>query len=276
MHDSTSTIHATAVIHPATRIGAGVIIGPYAVIEDGVEVAEGSVIGAHAVIHSGCSLGRACQIAPHAVLGGLPQDTHFDPKTPSGVRLGDGVVIREGVTVSRATREGTFTEIGDGAFLMANAHVAHDCTVGEHAILANGALLAGHVHLGAYVFVGGGAAFHQFVRIGEGAMISGLSRVAHDVPPFCMVAERSELIGLNLVGMRRRGFLREVIKEVKFAYTAVFSKPGNRVTLAEAALGAQPWMSREARAFLEFFTSSRRGYAQPRRQMAADDDTDEA
>lgn len=276
MHDSTSTIHATAVIHPATRIGAGVIIGPYAVIEDGVEIGEGAVIGAHAVIHSGCSLGRTCQIAPHAVIGGLPQDTHFDPKTPSGVRLGDGVIIREGVTISRATREGTFTEIGEGAFIMANAHVGHDCTVGEHAIVANGALLAGHVHLGAHVFVGGGAAFHQFVRIGEGAMISGLSRAAHDVPPFSMVAERSELIGLNLVGMRRRGFLREVIKEVKSAYTLVFSKPGNRAVLAEAARSGQAWMSREALAFLEFFKSSRRGFAQPRRHQPKGDGDDEA
>ena len=270
MHDSSSTVHATAVIHPATRIGERVVVGPYAVIEDGVEIGAGTVVGAHAVIHCGCSIGQACQISPHAVLGGLPQDTHFDPKTPSGVRLGDRVIIREGVTINRATREGTFTEIGAGAFLMANAHVGHDCVVGEHAILANGVLLAGFVQLGAYVFVGGGAAFHQFCRVGEGAMVSGLSRIAQDVPLFTMVAERSELIGLNLVGMRRRGFLREVIKEVKAAYGEVFSRPGNRVTFATTALAESHWMSREARAFLEFFTLSRRGYVHPRRKAAGD------
>ena len=134
--------HPTAVIHQATRIAEDVIVGAYAVIEDGVEIGRGTLIREHAIIRSGTILGAGCVVDSHAVLGGLPQDLAFNPATPSGVRVGDRVTCREGVTINRATGEGCFTEIGDNAFLMANSHVGHDCKVASDVVLANNVMLA--------------------------------------------------------------------------------------------------------------------------------------
>jgi len=262
------SIHPTAVVHAATRVPESVAIGPYAVIEDGVELGEHTVIGAHAVIRSGTITGARCRIDSHAVVGGMPQDLHFDPRTPSGVRLGDEVVVREGVTIHRATQAETFTEVETGAFLMAYAHVAHDCRVGAHAVIANNVMLAGFVEIGSFAFLGGGVAIHQFARIGESAMVSGLSRVSRDVPPFVMMAERDELIGLNLVGLKRRGFSRETIKALKLAFRKVCAEPGNfraRAAGYEAAVGAE--LPAEAQRFLRFFAEGRRGFVQPTREI---------
>ena len=265
-------IHPTAVIHAGACLHASVWVGPYAVIEDGVELGEHTVIGALAIVRRGTVIGRNCQIDSHAVVGGLPQDVHFDPRTPSGVRLGDRVVVREGVTIHRATREGACTEVGDGVFLMANCHIAHDCTVGEHAIIANNVMLAGFVTIGPHAFLGGGAALHQHIRIGESAMISGLSRISRDVPPFSMLAERDELIGLNLVGLKRRGFSRETIQAIKAAYRGVCGEPGNlRERAAAYRLRRSAVDEAEAR-FLEFFVGGKRGFVQPSRKEKRETD----
>lgn len=263
-------VHATAVVHEAVRLGAGVVIGPYAVVEDGVELGDGVVLAAHAVVRSGTILGMGTSVGEHAVIGGWPQDLKFDPRTPSGVRVGVGVTLREGVTVNRATRAGAFTEIGDGAFLMAAAHVGHDCVIGRNTILANNVMVAGLVRIGDYVFVGGGTGFHQGARVGEGAMVSGLARMSRDVPPFTMVAERDEVVGLNLVGLRRRGFVSGVVREIKEAYRRVYSGPGNRRARAAEARQARPWLSVEARAFLDFFAEGKRGFVQPRKRGDSD------
>lgn len=259
-------IHATAVVHPSTRLGEGVAIGPYAVIEDGVELGDRTIVRSHAVVRAGSILGPGCIVDSHAVVGGLPQDLHFDPRTPSGVRVGEGVTIREGVTIHRATTEGVFTEVGEGVFLMANAHVAHDCVVGAHAILANNVMLGGFVRVGEHAFLGGGAAIHQGVRIGESAMVGGLARVALDIAPFSMMAERNELIGLNLVGLKRRGFGREAIRALKLAFAKLFAETGNLRTrageLMETSLRDVP----EASRFLEFFGEPSRGFARPARK----------
>jgi UDP-N-acetylglucosamine acyltransferase len=259
-------IHATAVIHSATRLDPSVTVGPYAVIEDGVELGENTVIEAHAIVRSGTVTGPRCQIGNHAVVGGLPQDLHFDPRTPSGVRLGAGVVVREGVTIHRATREGVFTEVGEEVFLMANSHVGHDCTIGAHAIIANNVMLAGFVTIGAHAFLGGGAALHQFIRIGESAMVSGLSRISRDVPPFSMMAERDDLIGLNLVGLKRRGFSRETIKAIKAAYRAVCGEPGNFRERAATYRAQRETPEPAEERFLEFFAGGKRGFIQPARR----------
>lgn len=259
-------IHPTALVHDTTQVPDSVRIGPYAVIEEGVELGENCVIGAHAIVRMGTVTGRQCQIDSHAVVGGLPQDLHFDPRTLSGVRLGDGVVVREGVTIHRATREGAFTEVGDEVFLMANGHIAHDCVVGAHAIIANNVMLAGFVTIGAYAFLGGGAALHQFARIGESAMISGLSRISRDVPPFSMMAERDELIGLNLVGLKRRGFSRETIQAIKAAYRHVCGLPGNMRERAASFAATRPDLDAAEARFLEFFAGGKRGFVQPSRR----------
>lgn len=257
--------HATAVIHPATRLDPTVVVGPYAVIEDGVEIGAHCVIGAHAIVRSGTILGARCQVDAHAVVGGLPQDLSFDPRRCSGVKIGDGVVLREGVTVNRATREGGFTELGDGCYLMAGAHVGHDCRVGDKVVLANNVLLAGHVCIGAHSFLGGAAAVHQYIRIGEQVMVGGLGAVSLDVAPYCMMAERNRLVGLNLVGLQRRGVERAVVRELKQLYHMVFGFEGRPRVLAAAALADGVAQSSMGRTFLEFIAAeSKKGVMRPR------------
>lgn len=258
--------HSTAVIHEATRIPDDVIIGPYSVIEDGVEIGEGTIIREHVVIRSGTILGSSCIVDAHTVLGGLPQDLGFNPATPTGVRIGDNVSFREGVTINRATVEGQFTEIGDNTMFMANSHVGHDCKVGENVIFANGVLLGGKVTIGAHTFLGGNAAVHQYCRIGESSMIGGLARVSQDMPPFCIMAERNELIGLNLIGLQRRGVPRDVIRELKKLYQIVFAVQGRPRVLAEAALKDGLAESDQGRQFLEFMIAeSKKGVMRPRK-----------
>jgi len=269
------SFHSTAVIHEATRIDPSVTIGPYAVIEDGVELGAGCVIEAHAMVRSGSVLGEGCHVFPHAVVGGPPQDLRFDPKTPSGVRLGNRVTVREGVTIHRATQAGQFTWVEDEAFLMAYSHVAHDCRIGPHAILANNVMMGGFVEIGAHAFIGGGAALHQFIRIGESVMVSGVSRLTRDVPPFCLVAERDELSGFNLIGLKRRGFGSEVIRELKKLYRAVYFDGGNPKHYAEAARNDHMAQTPEGTRFLEFFAGGKRGFVRPERRLhATEDDTD--
>ena len=257
--------HPTAVIHKATRIPDDVTVGAYAVIEDGVEIGSGCVIREHAIIRSGTILGDNCIVDSQCVLGGLPQDLAFNPATPSGVRIGNNATFREGVTINRATDEGKFTEIGDHAFFMANSHAGHDCQVGHHVIVANAVLLAGKVTVGDHVFIGGAAGVHQFCRIGESAMISGLSRVSQDAPPFCIYAERNELIGLNLIGLKRRGFSREAIKELKALYQLILIEGGRPRAQAEEALKDERAQTEQGRQFLEFMAErTSRGVARPR------------
>lgn len=262
--------HPTAVIHKATRLGDEVTVGAYAVIEDGVEIGPHTVIREHAVIRSGSILGSCCLVDAHAVIGGLPQDLGFDPRTPTGVRLGDGVVVREGVTINRATREGGFTEIGDQAFLMAGAHVGHDGRVGAHAILANNVLLAGFVSVGEHSFIGGGAAVHQFIRIGPSTMIGGMGRVSLDLPPYCMMSERNRLVGLNLVGLKRRGLERATIRELKELYRLIFRFDGRPRVLAEGARQDGLAKTEEGNLFLDFLASeSRKGIMRPHKDDPA-------
>ncbi len=258
--------HPTALIHSAARLAPDVVVGAYAVIEDGAEIGRGCRIGEHAVIRTGSILAAGCVVDAHAVIGGLPQDLSFAPATPSGVRVGEGVTFREGVTVNRATAPGGFTEVGAGSLLMANSHVGHDCRLGRRVVLANGVLLAGRVTVGDYAFIGGGAAVHQHVRIGESVMVSGLSRASEDLPPFCLAAERNELIGLNLVGLQRRGFDRDTIRELKALFRLVYGGAGRPRELAAAALADGTARTPQGRTFLEFVaTPGKKGLMRPRR-----------
>ena len=259
---STLLIHPTAVIHPATRIHETVTIGPYSVIEEGVELGPQTTVGPFVQICSGVSTGEQCEIHAHCVIGGLPQALNFDPKTLSGVKMGDRVVIREGSSINRSTQAGSFTEIGNHCFLMATTHVAHDCIVGNHVIMAHNSGLAGHVTVGDNTFVGGAAVFHQCCRIGEGAIIGGASRISMDVPPFTMTAERNELIGLNLIGLKRRGYSREAIKALKLAFREVCGTSGNMKERAALRLGKGVAEEVE-RCFLAFFADGKRGFVQP-------------
>lgn len=249
-------------------------IHPTAVIEDGARLGLGCVIHAHAVITRHCDLEDHVIVHACAVLGGDPQDLSFDPAIESRVSIGARSVIREHVTVNRATKAGAVTRIGADCFLMATSHVAHDCQIGDRVVIANAVLLGGHIRVGDRTFLGGGAVIHQFVRIGAGVMIGGGARISGDVAPFCMATERNALIGLNLVGLRRSGIKGEVFREIKRAYHALNQPVGNLRDMAAAALSGGQFRSDEARSFLEFFAGGRRGFVRTRRAAGADADAD--
>jgi len=236
-------IHPQATVDPAAQLGADVEIGPHAVVTKWARLGDG--VGVH----------------PGAVVGGDPQYLGFDAAAETFVEVGASSVLRESVTINRSMYAGKATVVGANCFLMACSHVGHDCRVADEVVLANNAMLAGHVTVGAKTFVGGGAGIHQFCRIGEGAMIAGLARITKDVAPFCMSAERDELTGLNLVGLKRRAWPREVTMEIKDCYREVFGEAGNPKPRAAALLDTV--RSDPARVFLEFFAESKRSFARP-------------
>lgn len=264
-----SSIHPTACIAPGCSIPEDVIIGPYAIVEEGVTLANGVVIGPHAVLRKGTILEENVAIDAHAVVGGLPQDFKFNPRTPSFLRIGRGTILREGVTAHRSTKENGETVIGPNCFLMAYAHVGHDCRIANNVVVANNVMFAGHVTVEAHVILGGAVAVHQFARIGEGAMISGVSRISRDAPRFCMFAERDEVHGLNLIGLRRRGHSTDAIRELRELYFKVFHQTKGPAQCAAQLLAESPPQTPEGQRFLEFFTNSRRGCARPRQRTEA-------
>ncbi len=238
-----------------------------AIIEEGAQLGKGCVIHPHAIIKRGTVLGDGVAVHPFAVVGGDPNFLKFDPATVSGVRVGAGTVIREHVTINRSIYAGKDTVVGARCYLMANAHVGHDCTVGDDVVLATNIMLGGHVDVGSFTFFGGGAGAHQFCRIGEGVMIAGLARITQDLAPFLLVAERNEVSGLNLVGLKRLGFSREAIAELKECFAAVFAG-GDPRKLAAARVAKTP----EAKRFLDFFAGGKRGFARPAATGAVSDE----
>src|SRR5215216_5347834 len=229
------------------------VVHPSAIIEAGAQLGVDCEIQAYAIVRRGSELGDRVIVHPFAVIGGDPQYLKFDRATPSGVRVGAGSLVREHVTINRSITADGFTVIGENCFLMAASHVAHDCIVGSNVVFANAALLGGHVSVGNHTFLGGEAAIHQFCRIGESVMVAGHASITRDVPHFTMVAERDAVIGFNAVGLRRRGFARAAIAELKAAFQAVYLAPGNIRSLAAAASASGEFATAEARAFLEFF-----------------------
>lgn len=240
-------------------------IHPTAIVEPGAELGEGCVIHAGAIVRRGAILGERVVVHPYAVVGGDPQVIRFDPATPTGVRVGAGTVVREFATVNRSTAEGGYTVVGSNCLLMACSHVAHDAVVGDNVVIANAVLIAGHVAVGDHAVLGGGSAYHQFTRVGEGSIIGGLARITMDIPPFVMAAERDEVAGLNLVGLKRRGVPRETIRELKEAFRLVYGSPGNIRAVAAQALATGAFRSAEAARFLGFITAGTRGIARTRR-----------
>ena len=241
------------------------MIHPAAIVEPGAQIGAGCEIMAYAVVTKHAVLGDRVVVHPFAVVGGDPQYLKFDRAMPTFVRVGAGTVIREHVTINRSIYEGKATTIGENGFLMASSHVAHDCELGNSVILANAALLAGHVAVGDFTFFGGAAAVHQNCRIGESVMVAGHAAITRDVPHFTMVAERDEVIGFNAVGLKRRGFSRVAIAELKAAYHEVYFTSGNIRDVAAQRLAANAFETAEARKFLEFFAGGKRSFARARR-----------
>lgn len=248
------------------------MIHPTALVEPGAQLGADCEIMAHAIVTKHCMLGDRVVVHPFAVVGGDPQYLKFDRSTASGVRIGARTVIREHVTINRSIYAGKCTVVGEDNFLMAASHVAHDCELGSHVVLANAALLAGHVSIGDHTFVGGGAAIHQFCRIGESVMVAGNASITRDVPHFTMVAERDDVIGFNVLGLKRRGFSRVSIAELKSAYREVYFTPGNIRDVAAQRLAASAFETAEARRFLEFFSGGKRSFARARRAAGDPDE----
>jgi len=250
------TIHPTAIVDPAARLGNDVYVGPHCVVEAGAVVGDRTRLLSSVFVAGCCTIGRDCELHHGVAVGDAPQMRVMDG--PGGrVRIGDATILREHVTVHRAVHADAWTIVGDRGFLLATSHVAHDCVVGNDVTIANGALLAGFVTVGDRAFVSGNTAVHQFVRIGRLAMVGGLARVPKDVPPFTTVTCDGSVFGLNVVGMRRAGMTSAERLEVKRAYHAIFLA-GLNVSQALAALRAHPAspLTSEIVAFIE---SSRRG-----------------
>lgn len=246
-------------------------IHPTATVEDGAQLGADCEIKARAIVTRHAVLGDRVVVHPGAVVGGDPQYLKFDPATPSFVRVGAGSVIRENVTINRAIHAGQATVVGERCFLMAGSHAGHDCALGDDVVLANNAMLAGHVSVGSFSFVGGGAGIHQFVRIGESCMVAGLARITRDLAPCTITAERDEVSGLNLVGLKRRGFSRDAIRELKEAFRAVYFATGNIRELAATALASDAFKTAEAKRFLAFFGEGKRGFARASRATTAEE-----
>ena len=260
-------IHATAIVAAGATLGAGVKIGPYAVIEDDVVLGEGCHIAAHAVIKRHTRMGARNRVAEHAVIGGDPQDLKFNPGCLSYTGIGDDNDFREGVTIHRGSREGGRTSVGNGCFLLVDAHIGHDCVVGNHVVMVNNATLAGEAVVHDRAFLSGFVGVHQFCRIGRHAMIGGLTKLVQDALPFCITdGHPGRARGLNLVGLRRSGFSKSEITALKEAYRMLQA----RVPLAEALAGMQALGSAAVGELAGFIAASKRGFAHPARRDAGD------
>lgn len=258
-------IHPSAIVSSSAKIGEDVEIGPFAIVEADVEIDRGSKLEAHAVLKDGARIGKTVTIGNFAVVAGLPQDLSFDPSVRTFAEIGDESTLREGVTINRATKEGSATIVGKNCFVMAEAHVGHDSVVGNRVVIGNASLLGGHVSVGDNAFLGGCSGIHQFCRIGESVMFGGQSTATMDVAPFTIFAERNALFGLNLIGLRRRGFSRKTIAELQSCYRKVFLGTGNMRTLAADLRSSGEGLSPEAVRFLDFFAGGKRGFATPGR-----------
>lgn len=220
-------VHATAVVDKNAKLGAGVKIGPFCVVGPEVSLGDGVVLHSHAVVTGRTTLGAECEVFPFASIGHVPQDQKYHGE-PSRLEIGSNTVMREHVTINPGTEGGgMLTSVGSHCLLMVGAHVAHDCRIGDHVILVNNATLAGHVTIGDNAILGGLCAVHQFVRVGAYGFVGGMSGVEKDVIPFGMVlGNRAYLSGLNIVGLKRHGFPRERIHELRQAYRMLFASEG--------------------------------------------------
>lgn len=251
-------IHETAIISPQADLGEGVTVGPYAIIDGPAVIGDGTVVGPYVLIEGAVSMGQRCRVFSHAVLGTIPQDLKFEGEE-SNLVIGDDTTVREFVTVNRGTKASGTTRVGAGCLLMAYAHVAHDCVLADNVALANCATLAGHVDVGDYAFIGGLAAVHQFTRVGKHSYIGGMSRVSQDVIPYALTAsDPTRVVGINIVGLQRRGFPPQARSALKRAYQIIYRENLNK-TQAIAKLEAELGDFSEVRDVIDFLKSSERG-----------------
>jgi UDP-N-acetylglucosamine acyltransferase len=251
-------IQPLAYIHPQANIANNVVIEPYVTIYKNVEIGEGTWIGSNAVIMEGARIGKNCKIFPGAVISAVPQDLKFQGEETI-VRIGDSTTIREFCTINRGTRASWETVIGNNCLLMAYVHIAHDCFIGNNVIMSNSSGLAGHIKIDDWAIIGGMVAVHQFVNIGAHAFIAGGGLVRKDVPPYCKAArEPLSYSGINSIGLRRRGFSSEKIKEIQDLYRILFVK-GMNVSQALRFIEAEMPATTERDEIISFIGNSSRG-----------------
>ena len=250
-------IHSTAIMDRDAKLSDGVTIGPYCIVGKGVKIGKNTSLISNVVIED-TEVGRDCQIYPFSSIGLPPQDIKYKGEKTM-VKIGDNNIIREYVTIHRASVGGDgVTAIGDNNFLMAYVHIAHDCKLGNSITMANVATLAGHVLMEDHVVVGGLAAIHQFSRIGAYSMIGGYSAVAQDVPPFTIASgNRAKLYGLNAIGLKRQGLDASALRDIKQAYNILFR---SKLTMKEAIskVRSEIKLSKEVKHLLEFLENGKK------------------
>jgi UDP-N-acetylglucosamine acyltransferase len=253
-------IHPTAIISPKAELGRNVHVGPYSIIGPGVILGDDCVLHSHVILECNARFGKGNEFFPFAAVGGKTQDLKYIGE-PTALEVGDHNVFRENCTIHRGTHEELPTRIGSHNLFLCYSHVAHDCQLGDHIILSNNGSLAGHVSVGDYAIISGLAAAHQFCRIGKHSIIGGLSKIVQDVPPFMIVdGNPASTRGLNLVGLQRRGFPEEEIRDLKSAYKRLFLKKdislANGVSSLKATSAAS---SANVEHLIHFIEESQRG-----------------
>lgn len=254
-------IHPTALIHEGAKVADNVNVGAYSVIGEHVVIGSGTTVASHVVIEGWTEIGCDNQIFQFSSVGAAPQDLKYAGQE-TYLKIGDRNRFREFTTLNRGTEEGGgLTSVGHDNLFMAYSHVAHDCIVHDHAVLANGATLAGHVEVESAAILGGLSAIHQFCRVGCHSMISGGSMVSQDVPPYTIAqGDRAKTVGLNLIGLKRRGFPEETVSGIKKAYRMIF-RAGLRLEEALERINGEIEMSSELDHFVDFIKNSQRGIA---------------
>lgn len=253
-------IHPLATVHPGARLADSVEVGPYAFIDDNVEIGEGTRILPHATIFSYVKIGRDCSVFPGAVVGAIPQDLKFDGEV-TYVEIGDRVNIRECATINRGTKASGkgVTKVGDDTLVMSYVHIAHDCRVGKHCILVSYVGIAGETDVDDWAIIGGGTKVHQFSKIGTHAMVGGGTGVNKDIPPYSLCG-RTPLVyaGVNIVGLRRRGFDSDVVRNIRDIYDMLYYQ-GYNFSDAMSRIEEGFPDSEEKQVILDFIRSSKRG-----------------
>ena len=247
-----------AYVHPGAKIAKNVVVEPFSTINNNVEIGEGTWVGSNVTIMEGARIGKNCSIYPGSVISANPQDLKFQGED-SLCEIGDNTTIRECVTINRGTKDRGTTKIGSNCLIMAYSHIAHDCFVGNNCIFSNNSTLAGHISVGNHVILAGMTAVHQFCSIGDHAFVAGGSLVRKDIPPFVKAArEPLSYAGVNSVGLRRRGFDSNKIKEIQSIYRILYQKNFNN-TQATQIIEAEMEASTERDEILQFIRQSQRG-----------------
>jgi UDP-N-acetylglucosamine acyltransferase len=249
-------IHPTALVDPDARSGGDVQIGPFSIIGPEVVIGDHTIVQSHVVIEGEVSIGSRNFIGHGAVIGAPPQDVSFSPERKTRVEIGNDNIIREYCTIHRGSAEGSVTKIGDKNYLMAGAHIGHNCLIGSNVIIANNCLLAGDVRVDDGAFLGGGSTFHQHMHVGRLVMVQGSSAFGKDVPPFVIAAERNSVFGLNVVGLRRAGLSAQDRDEVKAAFKLLYMSGLNISQALEKAATME--FGAPAREFFAFIAAAKK------------------